>query len=97
MQDASRVNSNLPGVEHVRLGPGFVPSSPSAPDTPSFPFDAHFSLVPFSFSFGNEVRHSFVLSRSFRRNLAGSQATGEENEQAFALEEIRVYKHFLVL
>ena len=56
-----------------------------------------YSLVPFSFfSFGNEVRHYFVLFRSLRNNFAGSQATGEENEQAFALEEIRVYKHIIL-
>jgi hypothetical protein len=40
-----------PAIESVRLGPGFVPSSPSAPDTPSFPPDAHFFSCSLFFFF----------------------------------------------
>jgi len=77
-----RVNSNLPRSS----------MSDSDSDLPSFQAlrqlqtHLHFhptlisSLVPFSFSFGHEVRRYFVLFRSLRRNLAGPQATGEENE-----------------
>lgn len=92
-----RVNSNLPrlrvrdsdlalfqALRQLQIHLHFHPTLISSP-------------VPFSFSFGNEVRHYFVLFRSLRRNFAGSQATGEENEQAFAVEEIRVYKHIILL
>ena len=100
---------NLP-TSDLCLVPGFLPSSsplnlklsealrlPPFTVTPSFPSDARFfSLIPFSFPFGNETRHSFVLFRSFRRNFAGSQVTSEESEQTIALEEIWVHKHIVL-